>query len=100
MKSALDIFFFWFETGLSEWIFQIWSNIFKSDPVFVYVKEIIILSILGAGKTRCSELKKKWKIELAALAGPKCAEWTFGPFYHAISKIFDFIGRTTEDKFL
>jgi hypothetical protein len=51
MKSTLEnLFFFWFETGLPEWIFQIWSKIFKSDQVFVYMKKIIILSILGASK--------------------------------------------------
>ena len=39
MKSTLEKFFFRFETGLPEWIFQIWSKIFKSDPVFVYMKK-------------------------------------------------------------
>ena len=40
MKSTLEkVFFFRFETGLPEWIFQIWSKIFKSDPVFVYMKK-------------------------------------------------------------
>ena len=39
MKSSLENFFFRFETGLPEWIFQIWSKIFKSDQVFVYTKK-------------------------------------------------------------
>ena len=39
MKNTLQNFFFRFETGLPEWIFQIWSNIFKSDHVFVYMKK-------------------------------------------------------------
>ena len=39
MKSTLEKFFFRFETGLSEWIFQIWSKMFKSDPDFVYMKK-------------------------------------------------------------
>ena len=37
MKTTLENFFFRFETGLPEWVFQIWSKIFKSDPVFVYM---------------------------------------------------------------
>jgi hypothetical protein len=37
MKSTL--WFFQIETGLPEWIFQIWSKIFKSNPVFVYMKK-------------------------------------------------------------
>ena len=39
MKNTLQNFFFRFETGLPEWIFQIWSKIFKSDQVFVYTKK-------------------------------------------------------------
>ena len=39
MKNTLQNFFFRFETGLPEWIFQIWSKIFKSDRVFVYMKK-------------------------------------------------------------
>ena len=34
-----NFFFFFFETGLPEWIFQIWSKNFKSDQVFVYTKK-------------------------------------------------------------
>ena len=33
------VYFFCFETGLPEWIFQIWSKIVKSDRVFVYMKK-------------------------------------------------------------
>ena len=39
MKNTLQNFFFRFETGLPEWIFQIWSKIVKSDRVFVYMKK-------------------------------------------------------------
>ena len=38
MKSALQIFFFGLKQGFQpQWIFQIWSKNFKSDPV--YMKE-------------------------------------------------------------
>ena len=39
MKNTLQNFFFRFETGLPEWIFQIWSKVVKSDRVFVYMKK-------------------------------------------------------------
>ena len=50
MKSTLENFFFFFETGLPEWIFQIWSKIFKSDRVFVYMKKSLFWAFLGPPK--------------------------------------------------
>ena len=50
MKNTLQNFFFRFETGLPEWIFQIWSNIFKSDHVFVYMKKSLFWAFLGLAK--------------------------------------------------
>ena len=85
-------------------IFQIWSKIFKSDLVFVYKKKSLFLAFWGPAKVsrplviRCWKQKKPQKIELAGLAGPKCTEQNFGPFYHAISKFLDFIGWTNRDK--
>jgi hypothetical protein len=39
MKNTLENFFFQFQTGLPDWIFQIWPKNFKSDPVLVYMKK-------------------------------------------------------------
>ena len=50
MKSSLENFFFRFETGLPEWIFQIWSKIFKSDQVFVYTKKSLFWAFWGPAK--------------------------------------------------
>ena len=50
MKSTLQNFFFRFETGLPEWIFQIWSKIFKSDQVFVYTKKSLFWAFWGPAK--------------------------------------------------
>ena len=50
MKSSLENFFFRFETGLPEWIFQIWSKIFKSDQVFVYTKKSLFWAFWGLAK--------------------------------------------------
>ena len=52
MKSSLEKFFFFFrfETGLPEWIFQIWSKIFKSDQVFVYTKKSLFWAFWGPAK--------------------------------------------------
>ena len=50
MKNTLKIFFFRFETGLPEWIFQIWSKIFKSDQVFVYTKKSLFWAFWGPAK--------------------------------------------------
>ena len=50
MKNTLQNFFFRFETGLPEWIFQIWSKIFKSDRVFVYMKKSLFWAFWGPAK--------------------------------------------------
>ena len=50
MKSTLNNFFFRFETGLPEWIFQIWPNILKSDPVLVYMKKSKFWAFFGLPK--------------------------------------------------
>ena len=50
MKNTLQNFFFRFETGLPEWIFQIWSKIFKSDQVFVYTKKSLFWAFWGPAK--------------------------------------------------
>ena len=50
MKSTLKNYFFRFETGLPEWIFQIWSKFFKSDPVFVYMKKSLFWAFWGPAK--------------------------------------------------
>ena len=42
--------FFRFETGLPEWIFQIWSKIVKSDRVFVYMKKSLFWAFWGPAK--------------------------------------------------
>ena len=49
-ENFLGEFFFRFETGLPEWIFQIWSKIFKSDPVFVYTKKSLFWAFWGPAK--------------------------------------------------
>ena len=50
MKTTLENFFFRFETGLPEWVFQIWSKIFKSDPVFVYMIKSFFWAFWGPAK--------------------------------------------------
>ena len=50
MKNTLQNFFFRFETGLPEWIFQIWSKIVKSDRVFVYMKKSLFWAFWGPAK--------------------------------------------------
>ena len=50
MKSTLQNFFFRFDTGFPEWIFQIWSKNFKSDPVFVYMKKLLFWAFWGPAK--------------------------------------------------
>ena len=50
MKNTLQNFFFRFETGLPEWIFQIWSKIVKSDRVFVYMKKSLFSAFWGPAK--------------------------------------------------
>ena len=50
MKNTLKNFFFRLETGLPEWIFQIWSKIFKSDQVFVYTKKSLFWAFWGPAK--------------------------------------------------
>ena len=50
MKNTLKNFFFRFETGLPEWIFQIWSKIIKSDRVFVYMKKSLFWAFSGPAK--------------------------------------------------
>ena len=50
MKNTLQNFFFRFETGLPEWIFQIWSKVVKSDRVFVYMKKSLFWAFWGPAK--------------------------------------------------
>ena len=50
MKNTLQNFFFRFETELPEWIFQIWSKVFKSDRVFVYMKKSLFWAFWGPAK--------------------------------------------------
>ena len=50
MKGTLQNFFFRFETGLPERIFQIWSKNFKSDPVLVYMKKSLFWAFWGPAK--------------------------------------------------
>ena len=49
-KIPYRTFFFRFETGLPEWIFQIWSKIVKSDRVFVYMKKSLFWAFWGPAK--------------------------------------------------
>ena len=50
MKSTLQNYFFRFETGLPEWIFQIWSKNFKSDLDLVYMKKSLFWVFWGPAK--------------------------------------------------
>ena len=50
MKNTLKNLFFQFETGLPEWIFQIWSKIFKFDQFFVYMKKSLFWAFWGLAK--------------------------------------------------
>ena len=78
MKNTLKNFFFRFETGLPEWIFQIWSKIIKSDRVFVYMKKSLFWAFLGPAKVLRPLVitkvgagsEKTQKMELATLADP------------------------------
>ena len=49
-KIPYRTFFFRFETGLPEWIFQIWSKVVKSDRVFVYMKKSLFWAFWGPTK--------------------------------------------------
>ena len=90
MNNTLKILFFLkqgFQSGF--------LTVFKKNHYFEQR-----LAGLKSVPNKVLEVKKTQKIELASLVGPKCPKWTFGPFYHTISKFLDFIGRTNRDKFL
>ena len=50
MKNTLQNFFFQFQTGLPDWIFQIWPKLLKSDPVLVYMKKSLFWAFFGPPK--------------------------------------------------
>ena len=68
------------------------DSTFKSDPVLEYMRK----AFLGLTKVsrplvipkEGARSEKNKKIELVALAGPKCEERTFGRFWGAISIFF------------
>jgi hypothetical protein len=54
----------------------------------------LVITKVGAGS------EKSPKMELAALAGPKCPDRTLGQISAATDPFVYFFARTTEDKFL
>ena len=85
MKSTLENFFFRFETGLPEWIFQIWSKIFKSDPVFVYMKKSIFWAFLGPAKVSMPLVITKFHARSEKT--PKKLNWPLWPAQNAQNEL-------------
>ena len=91
-------FFFRFETGLPEWIFQIWSKIFKSHPFFVYMKKSLFWAFWGPAKvsrplviTKFHAWSKKTPKNWIGRSGrPKMPRMNFWPVLPRNLKIFGF----------
>ena len=98
MKNTLQTLFFHFETGLPEWIFQIWPKMFKSDRVLVYMKKSLFWAFWGPAKVsrplvitkggaRSEKNPKNW---IGGSGRPKRSRVNFWPVLRRNLKIFWF----------